>query len=161
MGRRALALAAALGSALAPAALFAAATCSVSAVGPNFGTYTPLSAAPTLANGSVTATCTWTSGLATTVNIVSSYSTGSSGTFAMRTLRSGTNTLNYNLFFDAAFTQVRGDGTGGSQQGGATLTVSSGTRTASTTSVIYGRIPALQDPAAGTYADTIVITLTY
>jgi spore coat protein U-like protein len=79
----------------------------------------------------------------------------------MRTLRSGANTLNYNLYFDAAFTQIRGDGTGGSQQGGATLTVSSGTRTASTTSVIYGQIPALQDPAAGSYADTIVVTLTY
>jgi spore coat protein U-like protein len=74
---------------------------------------------------------------------------------------SGTNRLNYNLYYDAAFTQIRGDGTGGTQTGGASLTVSSGARTASTTSVIYGRIPAAQSPNPGTYSDTILVTINY
>jgi len=71
------------------------------------------------------------------------------------------NRLNYNLYFDAAFTQIRGDGTGGSQTGGATLTVSSSSRTASATSTIYGRMPAAQNAVPGSYADTIVVTITY
>jgi len=145
---------------LAPAA-HAVVSCTVSATGPAFGIYNPLSAAPTLANGQVTATCTRVSGGTQTVTLTSSYSMGSGTSFAARTLRSGTNILNYNLYYDAAFTQIRGDGSGGSQTGGATLTVSRGTPTASVTSTIYGRILAGQDVAPGLYTDTIVVTITY
>lgn len=144
----------------APAAQ-AVVSCTVSASGPNFGIYNPLSAQPTLANGQVTATCTLVSGGTQSVTLTSSYSIGSGSSYAARTLRSGTNILNYNLYYDAAFTQIRGNGTGGSQQGGATLTVSRGTPSVSTTSIIYGRIPAGQDVAPGLYNDTIVVTITY
>ncbi len=136
-------------------------SCSVSAVGVNFGIYNPLSAAPTLANGQVSATCSLIGRGAARVNVTSSYSTGSSGSYAMRTLRSGTNALNYNLYFDAAFTQIRGDGTGGSQTGSASFTLNSRTPVQSTTSVIYGRIPAGQDVVPGNYSDTIVVTIIY
>jgi len=140
---------------------YAAVTCTVSATGPAFGTYDPLNPSPTLANGSVTATCTLSGNTSTTVNITSSYSTGSSGTYSSRTMRSGANILNYNLYFDAAFTQIRGDGTGGSQTGGATMTLTRTSRTDQASSPIYGRIPAGQDVAAGNYSDTIVVTLIY
>jgi spore coat protein U-like protein len=139
----------------------AAATCTVTAVGPAFGAYNPLNPSPTLSNGSVTASCQYVSGGTTTVALVSSYSAGSSGSYASRTMLSGLNRLSYNLYFDAAFTQVRGDGTGGSQTGGATLTVSSASRTATATSVIYGRIPASQNAVPGSYLDTIMVTITY
>lgn len=140
----------------------AAVTCTVSATGPAFGIYNPLQATPTYANGSITATCTKISGMnAETVNLVSSYSTGSSGTYAMRTMRSGVNVLNYNLYFDAGYTRIRGNGTGGSQTGGASFTLTRTNPTSSTTSVIYGRVPASQDVAPGSYADTIVVTVTY
>jgi len=77
-------------------------------------------------------------------------------------MKSGTNTLSYNLYFDAAFTQIRGDGTGGSQVGGGTLTLTPSSRTQSVpASTIYGRIPAGQDVAAGNYSDTIIVTVTY
>jgi len=147
--------------ACAPVAVQAAVTCTVSATGPAFGIYNPLTATPSLANGQVTASCTLTGNTTTTVSLVSSYSTGSSGTYAARRMLSGSNFLSYNLYYDAAYSQIRGDGTGGSQQGGATFTLTSAAPTQTTTSVVYGRIPALQDVAAGSYLDTIVFTVTY
>jgi spore coat protein U-like protein len=146
----------------APIAAHAAATCAVTAVGPAFGNYDPLNASATLANGSVNVTCTWTTGGGTTtINLVSSYSAGNSANFGTRYMLSGLNRLNYNLYYDAAFTQIRGDGTGGSQTGGATLTVSSASRTATATGTIYGRIPAAQNAAPGSYQDIITVTITY
>jgi spore coat protein U-like protein len=139
----------------------AAVTCTVSATGPAFGIYNPLTTSPTLANGQVSASCTLTGTTTTTVSLVSSYSAGSSGTYAARTMLSGVNALSYNLYYDAAFSQVRGDGTGGSQTGGASFTLTRTAPTQTTTSVIYGRIPALQDVAAGSSLDTIVFTVTY
>jgi spore coat protein U-like protein len=139
----------------------AAVSCSVSATGPAFGIYNPLQTTPTYANGVVTANCTWLSNpTPVTVTIVSSYSTGA-GTFALRKMVSGTSALNYNLFYDDAYSQIRGDGTGGSQQGGGTIVVSRASPTGSTSSVIYGRIPARQDVASGAYNDTIIVTISY
>jgi spore coat protein U-like protein len=151
----------ALAALLLPSWAAAAVSCSVTATGPAFGVYNPLSASPALSNGQVSASCTLTGGGATTVSLVSSYSAGSSNSFANRTMLSGASTLNYNLYYDAAFTQVRGNGTGGSQTGGATLNLSNGNPTQSVTAVIYGRIPAGQDVTPGSYADIIVVTITY
>ena len=151
----------ACGGGLLPALATGAVSCTVSATGPIFGIYNPLSPTPTYANGQVQASCTLLSGGATTVTLVSSYSTGKSGSYALRSMASAANLLNYNLFFDAAYTQIRGDGTGGSQTGGASFALTPGNPTQSTTSTIYGRIPASQDAAAGAYADTIVVTVTY
>lgn len=139
----------------------AAVTCSVSATGPAFGNYNPLNASPTLANGLVTVTCTLLSGSTTTVNVVTSYSAGNSGSYANRSMLSGANVLHYNIYFDAAFTQIRGDGTGGSQTGGATFTLTKTAPTDQASGTIYGRMPAGQDVAAGNYSDTIILTVTY
>jgi spore coat protein U-like protein len=139
----------------------AAISCTVSVSGGvAFGVYNPLSALPTDSTGTVDATCTSTNFGTTNVNITSSYSTGSSGTYSMRTLRSGGNVLGYNLYFDAAHTQIRGDGTGGSGMGGATMRLRRN-QTQSTSSPIHGRIPAGQDVAPGAYSDLIVVTITY
>ena len=144
-------------------AAHAAASCTVSATGPDFGIYDPLSPTPNDAVGSVTATCTLMSGRSETVTLVSSYSAGSSGNFASRSMMSGSNVLSYNLYYDAAYTQIRGDGTGGSMTGSASMTLTrrNPTQTLNPPSVIYGRIPAGQDVPAGVYSDTIVITVTY
>jgi spore coat protein U-like protein len=146
---------------LLPALAGAAVSCTVSATGPVFGIYNPLSASPTYANGQVQATCTLLGGGSTTVSLVSSYSTGNSGSYALRSMVTGANKLSYNLYFDAAYTQIRGDGTGGSQTGGASLSLNPGNPTQTAMSTIYGRIPAGQDVAAGAYTDTIVVTITY
>jgi spore coat protein U-like protein len=152
-----------IGSCLMPLSALASGTvsCSVSASGPVFGTYNQLSGTPAYANGQVQATCTLLSGGAQKVNLAFSYSTGASGRYALRSMLSGTNNLSYNLFYDAAYTQICGDGTGGSQTMNASLLVNPGHPTQSATSTIYGRIPASQDVAAGAYADTIVVTITY
>jgi len=148
-------------SLLAAPLAHAAVSCTVSATGPAFGIYNPLSGTPTYANGTVTATCTLLSGGTTTVNLVSSYSTGSSGIYSNRTMVSGASLLNYNIYFDAAYSQIRGNGTGGSQTGSASLTLTPGNRTGQAQGTLYGRIPAGQDVPAGSYLDTIVVTVTY
>jgi spore coat protein U-like protein len=141
--------------------LRAAANCTVAATGPAFGIYDTLNASPTLANGTVSATCTWTGGSSTTVSMVSSYSTGSSGNYTNRTMLFGSFSLFYNLYYNAAFTSIRGDGTGGSATGSATLFVSAAQPTATTSAVVYGRIPASQNSPPGNYSDTITFTITY
>lgn len=159
MNAAARTLGAALACLSAPGA-YAAVTCTASAVGVAFGVYNPLAAAPTTSTGSIAVTCTSTSNGTTTINLSASYSTGSSGTYATRTMRSGGNVLNYNLYFDAAYTQVRGDGTNGTQNGSATLSLGRN-QSATATGVLYGRAPAGQDVAPGVYSDTITVTVTY
>lgn len=146
---------------LAHGAAQAAASCTISATGPVFGTYDPSSATPDTANGSVVATCTWTGGGSTTVNVVASYGGGNSGNAAARYMLFGTERLNYNIFFDSSYAVVRGNGSGGTQTGTASMTVSSGSRTASVSGVLAGRIPAGQNVVPGNYTDTILITMTY
>ena len=146
---------------LLPGVAGAAVTCTVTATGPAFGIYNPLSGAPLLANGQVTASCTLTGTASTSVSLVSSYSIGSGSSYANRSMVSGTSLLGYNLYYDAAYSQIRGNGTGGSQTGGATFNLTSTNPTQSVNAVIYGRVPAGQDVAPGSYLDTIVVTFTY
>jgi spore coat protein U-like protein len=95
------------------------------------------------------------------VTLVDSFSTGSSGTYSNRTLRSGTNILNYNLYYDAGYSEIRGNGSGGSYTGSATLNLTAGNPTQTATGTIYGKIPAGQNVAPGTYTDTLVVTITF
>lgn len=124
----------------------ASATCSLGVQGVNFGDYDFLSSQNLDSVGHVTVTCD------VSASFTISLSTGA-GTYASRTMQSGTHQLHYNLFTDAAHTIVWGDGTGGS------ATVSgSGT---SIDEIVYGSVPAGQNPYVGTYSDTIVVTLTF
>jgi spore coat protein U-like protein len=84
-------------------------------------------------------------------------STGSSGTFAPRALRNGTDQLAYNLFRDAALTSVWGDGTGGT----SVFFKTNPHPIKPVVLTIYGRIPSLQDVGAGSYADTIIVTANF
>lgn len=86
---------------------------------------------------------------------VVSLSRGSSPTYTPRTMTSGANTLTYNIYNQAAFTTIWGDGTGGT----ATRPYGGGGNSAA--GIGYGRIPAGQYVAAGAYLDTITVTVTY
>jgi spore coat protein U-like protein len=160
MMRHAPTLLAGLLCAVSPA-LHAKVTCSVSATPVQFGTYDPLNLTPTLSTGSITTSCSLQGSQATQAMLQSSLSAGSSGKFANRTMTLGGSSLLYNLYLDAALTRIAGDGTGGSSTGSATLDLTKTNRTQTWTQTIYGSMPASQDAAPGTYADTIMVTVNY
>ena len=119
----------------------------------NFGSYDVFNASPTKATGSITYSC---KAVNKTDLMVMNLSAGSSGTFANRTLRSGGNVLNYNLYSTAANSQVWGDGTGTTYQ----LVVDPSDKNSHTLTV-YGTIPAGQDAGVGNYSDTITVTMNF
>jgi spore coat protein U-like protein len=133
-------------------------SCSVSATALSFGLYDPSSATARDSTGTVTVTCTVTLlGVSASWDIL--FSTGSSGSFTPRRLFSGGDSMQYNLYSNAGRTQVWGDATGGTAKVSDSQFLLIGTNQYSYTA--YGRIPALQDLAPGTYTDTITVTLNY
>jgi spore coat protein U-like protein len=136
-------------------------SCSTTAVGPAFGIYAQLSPTPLNSNGSVTVACTLISGNPPWVAAEVKLSAGSSGSYAARTMQFGAQQLAYNLYLDAAYSQVWGDTSGGSSDWTAIIKVNPGHVNDQATGVIYGQIPAAQDPGSGVYLDTIVVTVNY
>jgi len=141
----------------------AAADCTVSAVGVNFGIYDPYLTTPDDSVGEITVTCTHLSGPALDVRYTVTLSTGGSGSFAPRRLRAGPALLGYNLWSDSARSSIWGNGSSGTVIVSGSLRVGPGVGNGirSVVHPIYGRIPALQDAAEGDYLDSIVATLTY
>jgi spore coat protein U-like protein len=135
-------------------------TCTVSASGIAFGNYNPLTPTGDSSAGSWSVTCNAIGSGSATVAGTLTLSTGSSGTYAARTMKSGTHALQYNIYLTPSHTQVIGDGSAG------TLALSdSGTVTAGQvyqiTGNMYGFMPPSQDVPAGSYSDSIVVTVTY
>jgi spore coat protein U-like protein len=124
--------------------------CTIGTTPVAFGDYNVLSATPKTTRGSVTYQCTLG------VNIIVTLSRGSSSTFNPRTLRNGAEVLNYNLYREAAFQTIWGDGTGGTQTCTALATV-----LFPTTVTVYGQLPAGQNVAAGSYSDSVVATIIF
>ena len=137
-------------------------SCTVSATGPAFGTYTPMQGTALPSTGTVTTVCVVTSHSNT---ITISLSPGHSGNFIARqmtTVAGGTTyTLNYNLYQDAADSIVWGDGTGGSQIETVTLKRHGNNNTITTNLTVYGAVPPTQDPAPGAYTDVITVTVNF
>ena len=128
------------------------AACNVSATTLNFGTYDPTSGSALNGTSTVSVYCTSGTPYATSLNV----GTGG-GSFVTRTIASGGNTLNYNLYRDSARSQVWGDGSG------TTYTVAgtgSGLLTANSLTV-YGDVASGQDKPPGTYTSIITVTVTY
>jgi spore coat protein U-like protein len=127
-------------------------SCNVSATTLNFGTYDPTSATALNGTSTVSIFCTSGTPYAAALNVGSG-----GGSFTARTVANGGNTLNYNLFRDAARSQVWGDASG------STFTVSgtgSGLLTANNLTV-YGEIATAQDKPPGTYTSTVTVTVSY
>ncbi len=130
--------------------------CNVTATGVNFGNYDVFATAPLDSTGSVTVTCDEIP----PANPVIAIGPGAAGTFLPRRMRHASlgDVLNYNVFTSPSMSAVWGDGTGG------TTTVAAGRvpRNRPPRPVtIYGRIPAGQNVSAGTYSDTLVVTITW
>jgi spore coat protein U-like protein len=128
--------------------------CTASAGNVAFGAYDPLAPVALSSTATITVTCT----LVITASPISiALSQGLSNSYAIRTMMSGTDTLNYNLYQDAAHTIIWGDGTGGSTLDNDKVTPGK----PSVSATVYGLLPASQDVAAGNYLDTITVTVNY
>ena len=128
----------------------AEAQCTISATGVNFGPYDVFEPTPTDSNGTIQYQC---HGSVREVRV--SLGPGS-GTFAARTLRRGAETLGYNLFRDAARTEVWGDGSAGT---GFYFVRNAAPQLQTLT--VYGRIEAQQDVTVGVYTDTVVVSIDF
>jgi spore coat protein U-like protein len=154
-GRAIRAALAAAGFLLAAHSARAVGGCSfVVATGVSFGNYDALVATPLDQTGSITFNCDLLFLQTLTIDL----SHGNSGTYAFREMRkSGGMSLRYNLYLDAARTQIWGDGTGGSAHFGPFLP----TLNFNHTVTMYGRVPARQASPVGAYTDTITVTINY
>lgn len=128
------------------------ANCTVSTSALNFGSVDTLSASPVDGSGGISVTCTNGTGWTAAADIGG----GSGASFASRRMSQGANLLSYNLYTDAARSNVWGDGSG------STVTIGNTGTGAVQNVTVYGRIPGSQSSApAGAYADTVSVTVTY
>lgn len=131
-------------------------TCRVSKTAVKF-VYQPFSSiATTSSSGSVSVKCKNYSGSPVIALNAGLYSGGS---FANRQMEKGNNRLLYQLYTSANMTTVWGDGTGGT--GVVVLPCQNNACATKVVSTIYGSMPPLQIAKAGTYKDTITVTVTY
>lgn len=150
---------------LSPVAAIAAGSCSVAVGGVAFGSYDVFNPLPTDTTGTVLVTCV-DDGLPGGLNIDVSISlspSATSGSTANRqmSLVGGTDRLNYNLFRDAACTLIWGDTSGLDDYIIPKVRVpKKGSITLTPVVTIYGRIPEGQDVSAGSYTDSVVLTIT-
>lgn len=130
------------------AGLAHAAGCTVTTSGLNFGSYDVFSSI----NDDITATIDVNCPSGTGYSI---WLSSGSGSFASRALTNGPYVLGYNLYLDPTRLTIWGDGSSG------TGTVSGTGAGANVGTPVYGRIPAGQNAAVGSYADVITVTVTF
>ncbi|XUW93370.1 spore coat U domain-containing protein (plasmid) [Burkholderia sp. M6-3] len=126
--------------------------CALSATNINFGAAGVLSTALT-ATGTLTVACTG----GDAYSIALSAGAGSGASVADRRMTRGgaTDQVHYQLYQNASYSTVWGDGSAGSS-------ALAGTGTGASQSVtVYARVQPQTTPAAGAYVDTIIVTITY
>ena len=133
-----------------------AASCTTSVTPLAFGNYVPSQAGDVDTTSTIRVDCS--SGLPQAIAYSIALSTGSSGSYANRTLGMGTDRLNYNLYTDANRSTVWGDGSGGTLVVAGALALPA---QASATQPVYGRLPGLQLVRPGSFADLLMVTVTY
>lgn len=138
-----------------------AASCTITSPTLNFGSYDPLLATNDDSTAVVQVSCTRTVFPTEAVNYSLTSSIGNGPTYAARRMLSGPEILNYNVYRNAARSQIWGNGTGGSFTITGSFTLNNGNPSRNRNHTLYGRIPPLQNAAAGTYSDTLVMTLTF
>jgi spore coat protein U-like protein len=72
-------------------------------------------------------------------------------------MKKGAESLTYNLYRDAAFATVWGDGSGTT----GTYQIGNPPNNLNVNLTVYGRVPALQDVSAGSYSDTVIATVNF
>ena len=120
-----------------------------------FGAYDPSTQADVDSTATITSTCTLGGGAIITLGQGNNADTGSTDGDPLRQMADGTNRLKYHLYGDTDRAGVFGNTAGTGQSvigtGGAVTTT------------VYGRIVGTENAGtpAGTYADGVLVTLTY
>ena len=127
-------------------------TCTAAVTSLNFGTYNVFASAPTDSTATIFISC---NGNSRDVRI--SIGRGSAPTFGSRRMSKGSERLFFNMYRDAARTAIWGDGTGGSQ----VEIVDRVQNNEPYQGAVYGRVPAGQDVSAGTYTESVTVTIDY
>lgn len=146
--------------ALAPGPAAAAVNCSGGGVTLAFGGYDVLATAPADAQASLVVTCTRNGGPPTTSIEVGLGPSLTSGAVQNRQMAGpGGSLLNYNVYQDATRLTVWGDTSGVDTQS-KDLTLSN-KATGSVTFTLFGRLFQSQDVSAGSYSDSLLITVSF
>lgn len=116
-----------------------------------FGNYNPTSASPTDATSTFDVLCT----AGTSYSVGLNAGTKAGATVTTRQMSSGGNVLSYSLYSDSSRSTNWGNTPGTDTPSPTTAGVLPSTFT------VYGRIPAQQNVQAGSYADTVTITVSY
>ena len=122
--------------------------CTLNVTGVNFGSYDVFSNAALDGTGNINVNCL--SGVGYSIAL-----SAGGGTQTQRLMNSGAHALNYNLYTGSNRSIVWGDTTSGTARVSGTATG------VSVNHAVYGRIPALQNVHAGSYADMINVILTF
>jgi spore coat protein U-like protein len=132
------------------AAPAAAQNCTIQTTTLNFGTYDVFATADTSSTATISIRCN--RDLSITVFI----DRGASTTFHERLMTGAADQIAYNLYLQATYGQVWGDGSEST-----TFHAGLAPRNANVDITVYGRVLAGQDVSAGAYSDTVVATVNY
>ncbi|MGH6617112.1 Csu type fimbrial protein [Sphingomonas sp.] len=125
--------------------------CVVSANPLPFGNYDPTATTPVDATTTLSVLCT----VGTSFTVGLNAGTASGATVTTRRMTNGANTLSYALYQEAARTNNWGNTPGTDTPLATTAPI------LPTTLTVYGRLPASQNVPAGSYTDTITVTVNY
>ena len=132
--------------------------CGVVAVGPS-AIYDSLGANPADGVGNVEVSCTYVGLGSATPAYQIQLSTGNSNNYDNRAMRLLGKSLIYNLYTNSSHSLVWGNGTGGTSVVTAAYSMTAGTEARNYP--VYMRIPGAQLVNAGSYIDSITVTITY
>jgi spore coat protein U-like protein len=127
-------------------------SCTISATSVNFGNYNVFNGSNLDSTGTITYRCN-----STAANITIGLTKGAGSTFNPRRMSKGAEVLGYNLFRNAARTNIWGDGTSGT----AVYFRANPPNNSNVNVTVYGRIPAGQDVSAGSFSDTVTAVINF
>lgn len=140
-----------------------AVNCTGTTTAADFGSYDVFAAAADTTTGTIVVTCAKTAGDPASVSV--SYTigaaTGSSNSYATRTMKNGTNSLAYNLYTTSALSIIWGNGLSSTAIFPGSFSLTNAAPSKNRTHTTFGRVPALQDVAVGTYNDNLLVTITF
>lgn len=134
----------------------ALATCTFTTItGPSFS-YDPLAGIRATSTGGITVNCDSTSATNVVISLDAGlHSGGSANPWRAMLNSANSDTLHYNLYIDAGYTQIWGDGTNG------TGTQSHAQNVGSWSYTIYAQVPSGENASGGTYNDTVTATMVF